>query len=136
MSAARTSQSSPQTDAHDAAGQLRRQLAAVGAFDVDHGGGPAGLRSRRQVGREEPLLGGPIGLHVAMEIEMVLAQVGEDGRVQPAAVDPGEIDGVRGRLDDGMRHARRAHIGQHALQVQRLGSRHRVGEAIGRRSGS
>ncbi len=92
---------------------LRGQPCAVGIVDVDH------RVCGREI-REEQALGPVVLLHRLVEIEMVLGEVGEDGR--------GEMDRIgaveRQRVGGDLHHARLVagveHLGERALEIDRL----------------
>ena len=83
---------------------------------VDHA--PAGV-----LRREEPGLGREVGLHAPVVVEMVLAQVREDGNVVDIAIEPVLGQRVRGHFE---RHGATLSVsgaGESALQVRCLGRR-------------
>ena len=117
--------------------QVRRRLstARVGddraprghrSLDESWGLGIARVQHPRplEVLRPEQLgLGRGVLVHVAVEVQMILAQVGVDGGGEAQRADPAKRDAVRGDLerddlDTGFEHAR-----QRALQVDGLGGR-------------
>src|SRR4051812_2846601 len=84
----------------------------VRVVDVGHGDLRAGL--------EQPPLGAEVVLHRRVEVEVVLREVREDGDRPVDRVGPVELQGVRGDLHDDRLVARVAHLGEHALQLDRL----------------
>ncbi len=85
-----------------------------------HHRGAIGLAASRQQG-EEPGLGVAVGLERAVEVEVVLGQVGEDGHVELDPVHAGERQGVRGDLHRGAADADAHHARQQRLQLEGLG---------------
>ena len=92
---------------------LARQAAAVRVVDVDRGRGAL----------EQPRLGAVVVLHVGMEVEVVLREVGERGGGEPHAGHALELEGVRRHLHHAGRVAGVGHPPQHGLEVDALGSR-------------
>ncbi len=79
---------------------------------------------RRATGAfEEAVFGREVVLHRAVEVEMVLREVGEDGRVEPHSVDPLERQRVRGDLEDEIRSAGGERGLHHPHEVERFGRR-------------
>src|ERR1035438_2942546 len=69
---------------------------------------------------EEQLLGGEVGVHVAVKIQVVARQVGEDGSVEVETVDAAEGEGVRGHLHGDVRPAGAFQLGEQAQKVERF----------------
>ena len=90
------------------------EQAPVGVVDVDH---PEGGELRR----EQPPLGPVVVVQVGVEVEVVLGQVGEHGRLEAGAVDPVQGQAVAGHLHRRRLHARVGHLGQQPLEVWGLG---------------
>ena len=78
-------------------------------------------RRRRRWTGEEPPLGGEVLVHRPVQVEMILAEVREDERVEADAVEPSERRTVRARLDRGAAVAHVEHLAEQPLQVDRLG---------------
>ena len=97
-----------------------RDLAVVGeaapphAIDADHGAARAGRG-------EEVRLGGEVVLHGAVEVEVVLAQLGEDRDVVDDPVDATEHERVTGDLHRHGGDTLLAHDGEQGMQVGCLG---------------
>ena len=72
---------------------------------------------------EQDPLGSEVVLHARMEVEMVLAQVGEDLDGEIDRVGPVQDERVRGDLHRAGVVARLEHAGEGSLQVDRLGRR-------------
>ena len=72
-------------------------------------------------GREQAPLGQVVVVQVGVEVEVVLGQVGEDGRLEPGAVDPVQGQAVAGHLHGRRLHAGVGHLGQQPLEVGGLG---------------
>ena len=95
-----------------------------------------GVARRRAAGAfEEQLLGGEVGFHVAVKIQMVARQVGEDGGVEVEAVDAAQCQGVGGDLHGDVRAARAFQFGEQAQQIERFRRRvdrleHAAGQVI------
>ena len=87
-------------------------------------------RGRRRVAEEEPPLGLEVVLHRRVEVEVVLAQVGEDQRGEPDPVQAPECRAVRGRLHRATPVARVEHLAEEPLEVDRLGGRPRRRAAL------
>ena len=98
--------------------QLRGKLFPPLVADVHRG-------RRRLRAREEPALRLEVLLHRAVEIEVVLAQVGEDERVEADTVEAAERRAVRAGLDGRAQVARVEHLTEEALEIDRLGRRER-----------
>ena len=92
---------------------LARQPAAVRVVDVDRGRGAL----------EQPRLGAVVVLHVGMEVEVVLREVGERGGGEPHTGHALELERVRRHLHHTGRVAGVGHPPQHGLEVDALGSR-------------
>ena len=82
-----------------------------------------GCAAARQKGVEQAQLGGAVGRHVAVIVQVILRQVQERRRRQGHAVQPPLIHPVRGRLHADVRHARRRQL------------RHQLGDIGGVRRG-
>ena len=93
---------------------LLDEPAAVLVVEVDHAE-PAAL------GREQLRLGLEVVLHAGVELHVLRAEVGEDGDVEDAAVDPAEDQGVAGDLHGDRLDAALAHDGEQRLEVGGLG---------------
>ena len=91
--------------------------------DVDRG-------RRRRRAREEPPLRVEVVLHRPVQVEVVLAQVREDERVEADAVEPPERRAVRRRLEGDAPVARVEHLAEEPLEVDRLGRRERRGALL------
>ena len=91
------------------------QAAAVGVVGVDDGDRGSRL--------EEGALGGEVGLHVWMKVEVVLRQVREHRRGEVNRVSAVQRERVRGDLHRAGAVARVAHRCEARLQVDRLGGR-------------
>ena len=104
-----------------ALGKSRGQARAVGVVDVDR------PRSSRP-GLEQPPLGQEVVLHVGVEVEVVLREVGEDRRRPVDGVGAVQGERVARDLHDDRVVAGGEHVGEGALQVDRLGrgARHGV----------
>jgi hypothetical protein len=83
---------------------------------VDDGGSV-----RRQQLGEEAQLGGEIGLHAGVIVEMVAAQIGEGRSLQPDAVEPVLIEPVRGSLEGEVRDALGCQLPQGPMQGDGIG---------------
>jgi hypothetical protein len=90
------------------------EQASVGVVDVDH---PEG---RERLG-EQATLGLEVVVQVGVEVEVVLGQVGEDGRPEAGAVDPAQGQAVAGHLHGRRLDAGVGHLGQQPLEVGGLG---------------
>ena len=100
----------------DRLGQLLRQPASVRIADVDD-------RDRVRLDEEEPPLRLEVRLHVAVEVQMILAEVGEHQHGEADAVEPVKDGRMRRRLHRARAVAGVEHLPEHALQVDRLGRR-------------
>ena len=76
---------------------------------------------RRLVRQEQPTLGEEVVVEVAVEVQMVAREVGEDDRVEGDADRPVQGQSVRADLERARLIAGDDHLAEHALQVQRLG---------------
>ena len=103
-----------------AAGVARRRDDLAGVFGVRIDDGDA--VGRQQLG-EQAQLGGQVGLHRGMVVEVIAAEVGEGGRLQPHAVEPELIEAVRRRLEGQVRDAFGRQLGQRPVQRHRIGRR-------------
>ena len=83
---------------------------------------------------EEAALGGEVRLHVAVEVEVIARQVGEDAGGKPQAVGAAQRQRVRRHLHHAGAAAFGQHAAQHLLQLGRLGRRARARRARARRS--
>ena len=95
--------------------QLGRQPPSVLVADV-HGRGRIAVD-------EEPPLRLEVRLHVAVEVQMILAEIGEDERGEAHAVEPVQLRRMRRRLHRARAVARVEHLAEGPLQVDRLGRR-------------
>ena len=101
--------------------------AASGSVGVDDGGAVL----RQQLG-EQAQLGGEIGLHVGMVVEVVAAEVGEGRRNQAHAVEAVLVEPVRGGFESKVRDALRCQLRQRPVQRDRIGRGERaVHAAVG-----
>ena len=96
--------------------EVLRQPPPVGVVDVDD------RRFRPQLG-EEPALGEEVVLHVGVEVEVVLGQVGEQGQLEADRVDPVQGERVRGDLHRAGAVAALEHAAEGLLEVDRLRGR-------------
>jgi hypothetical protein len=94
--------------------ELVDQQAAVLVVDVDQ-------RQARPVTREELALRGEVVVQVGVEVEVVAAQVEEDGDVEDHAVDPAEHECVAGDLHRAGVDLPLDHQREEPVQVGRLG---------------
>ena len=90
-------------------------LRAVLGIGVDDGRAVG----RQQLG-EEAQLGGEIGLHGRVIVEMVAAEIGEGGSLQAHAVEPVLVEAVRGGLEGQMRDALDRQLRQCPVQGHRV----------------
>ena len=88
-------------------------------------GGPA----RRQQLGEQAQLGGEIGLHGRVIVEVVAAEIGEGGGLQPHAVEPVLVEAVRGGLEGQVRDALGRQLGQRLVQRDGIGRGERAVDA-------
>jgi len=86
---------------------------AVGVVDVHH-------PDPRVAGREQQGLRGVVLLQVAVEVQVVLGQVGEDGHLVEGARHPAQREGVAGHLHRGRGDAAVDHRREEGLEVGRL----------------
>ena len=93
--------------------QLLREPAAVVVADVDRGRRPLALD-------EQPALRVEVALKGPVEVEMVLAEVGEGERAEANSVEPAQLGAVRGRLERTAPIASVEHLTEGALEVDRL----------------
>ena len=70
---------------------------------------------------EQAQLGGEIGLHARVIVEMVAAQIGEGRGLQLHAVEPVLVEPVRGGLEGEMRDAFARQLGQRLVQRDGIG---------------
>src|SRR5206468_12127397 len=84
-----------------------------------HDGGAARLGRGGQK-LEEPALGAPVLVEGAVEVEVILREVGEDTDVERERVDARERQRVRADLHRHPADPARAHGGQHRLDLERL----------------
>src|SRR6266496_4867368 len=96
--------------------QVLRQPAAVVVADVDRGRRPLALD-------EEPALRVEVALEGSVEVEMILAEVGEGEGAEANAVEPAQLGTVGGRLERAAPIACAEHLTEGALEVDRLGRR-------------
>ena len=99
-------------------------LARVLGIGVDDGNAVG----RQQLG-EQAQLGGEIGLHARVIVEMVAAEIGEGGGLQPHAVQPVLVEAVRGGLEGQMRDALGRQLRQRPVQRDRVGRGQRAVDA-------
>ena len=88
-----------------------------------------------QVGVEEQALGREVGVHVAVEIEVVAGEVGEDRDLEAAPEDALQAQGVRGHLEHAVGAARVDHLLEEMLEIRGFGSGadgflHAVGDPV------
>ena len=95
-------------------GQCRRQLHALRVVEIDD-------RRLQPRPREQLRLGLPVGVHVAVVVEMVLREVGEDRDGHARAVEAMLGDADRRRLDRAGEEAAVGEIGERGLQGDRVG---------------
>ena len=92
-----------------------------------------GIDDRNSVGREqlgeEAQLGREIGLDRRVIVEMIAAEVGEGGGLQPDAVEPVLVEAVRGGLEGQMRDALGRELRQRRVQRHRIGRGERAVDA-------
>src|SRR5207248_9157639 len=98
---------------HDRVRQLLREPTPVPVPDVDD-------RERPWLREEEPSLRLEVGLHVAVEVEVILAEVREDEDAEADAVEPVENGRVGRRLHHARAVARVEHLSERALEIYRL----------------
>ena len=98
----------------DGVGKARGQSPPVFVADVDDRGNAV---------REQPPLRLEVRLHVAVEVEVVLAQVREDEHGESHPVEPVQLRRVRRRLHRARPVARVEHLAERPLQVDRLRGR-------------
>src|SRR5699024_6742218 len=82
-------------------------------FVVDHHHGGAGTAGPEKFG-----LGGEVVVHGAVQVQVVLGQVGEPGDVEDHPVDALEGDGVGGHFHGGRIQAALPHERQEAVHVR------------------
>ena len=80
---------------------------------------------------EQPLLGREIGLHRLMVVEMILAEVGENGCVKLDIPHPVLHEGVAGGLHDGRTAIDVAHLPEKTLHIIRFRRGTRGGQLAG-----
>ena len=85
--------------------------------------GVVGAHHRRggEGGREQPRLGREVVVHRAVEVEVVLGQVGEHGHREAGGVHPVQLQAVGRHLHGHRPVARSRHPGQPGLQLGALG---------------
>ena len=98
----------------DRLGKLLRQPAPVLVADVHDG-------KRPRIGEEQLPLRLEVRLHVAVEVQVVLAEIREHQRREADAVEPVEDGRVRRGLHRARAVAGVEHLAEHPLQVDRLG---------------
>src|SRR5207244_13468484 len=96
--------------------QLLCGAAALLVADVDGGRRPLTLD-------EEPAVRGEVALAGPVEIEVVLAEVGERERGEADTVEPPKLGAVRGRLQRAAAIVGVQHLVEGALEIDRLGCR-------------
>ena len=99
-------------DGAPAVARRRDHLRGMLGIGIDDGG-PVG---RQQLG-EQAQLGGEIGLHAGVIVEMVAAQIGEGRGLQPDAVEPVLVEAVRGGLEGQVRDALGRQLRQRPVQA-------------------
>jgi hypothetical protein len=110
-----TSPCGPRQRNRGSRGELPRQAGAVGVVDVDGSG--------LERGREQHPLGLEIGLHVGVEVEVVLGQVGEHADGEPDSGGALEGERVRGDLHRAGQIPCVEHAPKGGLEVDRLRGR-------------
>ena len=100
----------------DRVGKLLRQPPSVVVADIDD-------RERPRLDEEEPPLRLEVRLHVAVEIEVVLAEIREHEHREAHTVEPMQDGRVRRRLHRARPVADVEHLAEQPLQVDRLRSR-------------
>ena len=103
----------------DGPSSRRDHVEAATIVHVDHRDGALGQQL------EQPPLRGEVRLHVAVEIEVVARQVGEDAGGKSQPVDAAERERVRRDFHHTRAAAFDQHLAQHALQLGRFGRRAR-----------
>ena len=83
---------------------------------VDDGGA-----ARRQQLGEQAQLGGEVGFHGRVIVEVVAAEIGEGRRLQPDAVEPVLVEAVRGGFEGEVRDALGRQLGQGLVQRDGIG---------------
>src|SRR5204863_1653713 len=96
--------------------QLLREPATVLVADVDRGRRPLALD-------EEPALRRVVALQGAVEVQVLLAEVGEREGGEADAFEPAQLGAVRGRFERTASVAGVEHLAEGALQIDRLGCR-------------
>src|SRR6187397_193350 len=91
--------------------KLREQPSAIRVVDVDRGG--------RSSFQEEPPLRREVPLERAVEVEMVVAEIGEDERREANTVESPKVGVVRRRLDRAAEVSALEHRPEGTLQVKR-----------------
>ena len=103
-------------------------LPGITIVDVDHRGA-----ARHNQVFEQPQLGGEIGFHGRMIVEMVARKIGESAGGNAHAVEPMLIEAVRRRFQRQMRDALARQLVERAVQFDRVGRGERaVCFALGR----
>jgi hypothetical protein len=105
-------------DAHDPRPRVqgfRFEEWARGVVDVEYGGAAG-----REVATEEQRFRSPVRVHVAVEVQMILGEVGEGAHRELAAVHAAQLQAVGRDLHDHRVHARVSHAAQRALKVEAL----------------
>ncbi len=100
-----------------------RQAAPVAVVDVHHPG--LGV-----LGGEQRGLGREVVLHVGVEVQVVLGQVGEDGHVVAGTRHPAQGQRVAGHLHGRGGDSALGHRGQQRLQVSGLGGGELAGQQV------
>ena len=111
----------------------RRPRASRGRDHCARALGPSALTTavpsaRQQLG-EQPQLGGEIGLDGRVIVEMIAAEVGEGGGLQPHAVEPVLVEAVRGGFEGQVRDALGGQLRQRLVQGDGVGRGQRAVDA-------
>ena len=96
-------------------GHFVQQFLALCIGAVDH---RRCLGFLRQVFGKKTPLRLPIGIHIPVEIEVILAQIRKYADIDETVRDPKQVDGMRGDFKDGVGDAGGRHFGQNALQIR------------------
>jgi hypothetical protein len=125
----------------EAVGSERLELQCLSAATDRQDGAPAalgggdhlrcmlgvGVDDRRCVGRqqlgEQAQLGGEVGLHARVIVEMIATEIGEGGSLQLNAVEPVLVEAVRGGLEGEVRDTLGRQLGQGPMQGDGVGRR-------------
>ena len=96
--------------------RIHLQLARVFVVAVQDGE----ARRRSPGPLEQRLLGGEVGLHGAVKIQVVARQIGENGGMEMQPVNPAQRQRVRGNFHGGVRAAGALQLREQPHQVQRF----------------